>query len=69
MDSLNRRHTELSATEQKICCLLKIRLSSKEIANLLYLSPRTVETHRLNIRRKLHIDRTLDISNYLNTVG
>lgn len=68
IDSLNRRHTELSTTEQKICCLLKIRLSSKEIANLLYLSLRTVETHRLNIRRKLHIDRTFDISNYLNTL-
>lgn len=66
---LNKLHPELSPTEQKICCLLKIRLSSKEIAGLLYLSPRTVETHRLNIRRKLNIDREHDVSNCLNALG
>lgn len=45
----------LTKTEVKICQLLKTGLSTKEIANILFLSKRTVDTHRHNIHKKLKL--------------
>jgi tetratricopeptide (TPR) repeat protein len=43
----------LSAAEIKVCALLRINMSSNQIADILDLSRRTVENHRLHIRAKL----------------
>ncbi|MBL7998022.1 MAG: tetratricopeptide repeat protein [Candidatus Kapabacteria bacterium] len=45
----------LTTTELKICALIKTGLSSKEIANIMFLSKRTVENHRYSIHRKLQL--------------
>jgi DNA-binding NarL/FixJ family response regulator len=45
----------LSPTERKILKLVSENRTSKEIAELLYISPRTVENHRANICSKLNI--------------
>jgi tetratricopeptide (TPR) repeat protein/DNA-binding CsgD family transcriptional regulator len=47
------RHSDLTPTELKICALVKLDLPTKEIADILRSSARTVEWHRSNIRRKL----------------
>jgi len=46
----------LSPRELEICNLIGAGQSNKLIAELLRISPLTVERHRHNIRRKLHID-------------
>lgn len=46
----------LSPRELEICNLIKNGLSNKEIAELLQISLLTVERHRHNVRKKLHID-------------
>jgi DNA-binding NarL/FixJ family response regulator len=46
---------KLSAREREIFCLLVDGLSTKEIARALYLSPKTVDAHRLHINRKLGV--------------
>jgi DNA-binding CsgD family transcriptional regulator/tetratricopeptide (TPR) repeat protein len=51
--SLAARHTALTPTELKICALVKLDLPTKEIADILRSSARTVEWHRSNVRRKL----------------
>jgi tetratricopeptide (TPR) repeat protein len=53
IDRLAREHPSLSPTELRVCALLKINLSTKEIANILCSSVRTVEDHRYRIRTKL----------------
>ncbi len=59
----------LTKTEQKICSLIKLGLSSKEISELLYVSVRTIEGHRLNIRKKMHLADGVELFNRLNEIG
>ena len=49
----------LSPMEQRVLKLIAADLSSKEIGAQLFISPRTVETHRTNICAKLNLHGTL----------
>ncbi len=51
-EKIKDRIQELSAREKEIISLICQELTSAEIADKLYLSPLTVETHRKNILRK-----------------
>ncbi|TYB76433.1 response regulator transcription factor [Bizionia myxarmorum] len=48
----------LSNRERDVIRLLTLNKSSKEIADSLYISPNTVDTHRRNILKKLNISST-----------
>jgi DNA-binding CsgD family transcriptional regulator len=50
---LSDKFPTLSPTELKVCALLRIGLSSKEISLLLCVTLRCVETHRYRIRKKM----------------
>ncbi len=47
------QYPNLSPTEVRMCALLRLQLSTKEIAELTQRSPRTIEYTRANIRRKM----------------
>lgn len=68
MDDMARRCPELSPTELKVCALMKINLSSKEIANILCSSVRTVEDHRYRIRTKLGLPKGENLGSWLARV-
>ena len=50
---INSRYLQLTPMEMKIVELIKQAKSTKEIAEILCLSPQTIATHRRNIRKKL----------------
>jgi len=52
---LSIKHLKLTPAEIQISNLIKQGKTTKEIADLLNLSDRTIETHRKNIRRKIGI--------------
>jgi DNA-binding NarL/FixJ family response regulator len=45
----------LTNTESKVCALIRISLSSKEMGMYLHVSSRTIDVHRLHIRRKFNL--------------
>lgn len=58
---------ELSVREIEIIKLIHAGLSSKEIAEKLFLSVRTVEVHRHNILKKLKLNNTVSLINFVNS--
>jgi DNA-binding CsgD family transcriptional regulator len=63
---INRIHHKLTPREIELCNFIKSRLSSKEIADLLCISLKTVNKHRRNIRRKLElINSSINLASYL----
>lgn len=59
----------LTKREMEIANLVKSGITSKEIAHMLGISVRSVETHRNNIRKKLKIDnRDINLATYLSSL-
>jgi DNA-binding NarL/FixJ family response regulator len=59
----------LTAREQEILRLLAEGMSSKEIAQKLFISPKTVENHRTNIMNKLDLHSTIELVRYAAKLG
>lgn len=68
ISSLLKKFPTLTRVELKICSMIKINLSTKEMANLLYLSPRTVESHKYNINKKIKLKSKQNVVTFLNSV-
>ncbi len=63
-ENLRRDHSELSQREVKVCALLRLNLSSKEIANLLNVQLNTVEIYRHRIRKKINLPTEANLNQY-----
>ena len=59
----------LSRRELDIIKLIKEGLSSKEIAQQLDISLKTVEVHRYNVLKKLKLKNTAALVNFINAKG
>lgn len=59
----------LTAREQEILRVLAEGLSTKEIAEKLCISPKTVDNHRANIMNKLDLHSTIDLVRYAAKLG
>ncbi|HTA14684.1 MAG TPA: response regulator transcription factor, partial [Solirubrobacteraceae bacterium] len=55
---------KLSPREREVLRLIALGHTSVEIANKLGLSPRTIETHRARIHRKLGLDTRAELVQY-----
>ena len=59
----------LTAREQEIMGLLAEGLSTIQVADKLFISPKTVENHRHSIMRKLDLHSTIDLARYAAKLG
>ena len=62
---LGEMYPELNTSDKKLCAYLKMDLSSKDIAPLLNMSVRSVETNRYRLRKKFDLDRDTNLSEFL----
>lgn len=60
---------QLSEREIEVINQIRDGLSSKEIADKLHISIKTVEVHRHNILKKLKVKNTASLINYINSSG
>ncbi len=61
---LDKEYPELTQTDKKILVLLRIGLTSKEIAPLMNISPKSVEISRYRLRKKLNLDKNTNLSDF-----
>ena len=54
---LMQRFPNLTPNEKRLCTLLKLNLSSKEIASLLNITPKSVEMNRYRLRKKMNVNK------------
>jgi DNA-binding CsgD family transcriptional regulator len=56
---------ELTPKDQRLCAYLRMNLASKEIAPLLNISIRGVEISRYRLRKKLHLGKDVNLTDFL----
>lgn len=65
MHRLYEQFPDLTAGERRMCAYVKMHLSTKEIAPLMNLSVRGVETLRYRLRKKFGLHREASLTNFL----
>ncbi len=65
MKAISLRYPDLTPMEVKVCTLLKLNLSTKEIARILQLSDRNIDNHRYRLRKKLLLRSDDNLSVFL----
>lgn len=68
MERLARICPELTTTELRVCTLMRMQMSTKHIASLLATSVRTVEGHRLRVRKKLVLGADGSLTTWLAAI-
>ncbi|ANW95065.1 hypothetical protein AXE80_01585 [Wenyingzhuangia fucanilytica] len=66
--NLKEKYPNLGQTDQKICALIKLNFSSKEMSSLLGISVESVHTSRYRLRKKLGLDRNDSLSSFINSI-
>lgn len=62
---LLEKYPNLSNKDLKLCAYLKMNLSSKEIAPLMGITVRGVEVHRYRLRKKMGMDSSANLTQFL----
>ena len=68
LDSIGLADRDLTYRERQIAGYIQQGLSSKEISSLLFISKKTVDFHRSNLRKKFNMGKqTVDLKTFLNS--
>ncbi|MBK8054319.1 MAG: hypothetical protein IPK35_13910 [Saprospiraceae bacterium] len=62
---LTEKYNNLSSNDYKMCTYLRLNLTTKEIATLMNISIRSVETNRYRLRKKLGLHPEANLTQYL----
>ena len=61
LKNLKTKYPDLTASELKLCAYLRLSLSTKEIAQLMNISIRGVETSRYRLRKKMNLSNEANL--------
>lgn len=65
---LKQKYPEISSNDLKICALIKLNLSIKEMATILNISPDSVKTARHRLRKKLQLSTEENLTDFILSV-
>lgn len=65
---LKQKYPDISANDLKICALIKLNLSIKEMASILNISPDSVKTARHRLRKKLSLTTEENLTDFILSV-
>ena len=61
LEYLTRTYTDLTTSDLKLCTFLRMNLNTKEIAEIMGLSVRSVESRRYRLRKKINLSKDEDL--------
>ena len=67
-DKLSEIYPNLTQGDKKLCALIKLNFSSKDIARLLAISPESVHTARYRLRKKMKLPRDQNLTEFIASV-
>lgn len=65
LKKVKEKHQSLTPNDLRLCAYLRLNLSSKEIAPLLNISPRSVEVKRYRLRKKMQLSHDSNLTSYI----
>lgn len=64
-ERLNERFPKLTQGDQRLCALIKLNFSSKDMAKLMGISVESVHTTRYRLRKKLKLSRKVNLEEFI----
>ena len=64
-DKLIEKHPNITETELRHCMFIKLHMQTKEIARIFMIDPRSVQTARYRIKKKLNLEESENLRDYL----
>lgn len=68
ISKLSELHPDLSKNEQRLASLLRIGLSTKEIASVINSNPKTVNMARYRLRKRLNLETDESLTEYMKSI-
>ncbi len=65
---LKKEYPDISPNDLKICALIKLNLSTKEMAGILNISPDSVKTARYRLRKKLQLNTEDNLTDFILSI-
>jgi DNA-binding CsgD family transcriptional regulator len=65
---LETNFTELSDLDKKLAILIRLNLSTKEMATLLGISPKSVEVSRYRLKKKIGLGKDDNLIHFINNL-
>ncbi|GEC72479.1 hypothetical protein FFL01_20180 [Flavobacterium flevense] len=66
--NLKEKYPDLGQTDLKICALIKLNFSSKDMASLLGISFESVHTSRYRLRKKFNLERNENLNDFISGI-
>ena len=67
LDLITQAHPKLTKNDLRMCSLIRMNLSSKEVASLLNISLRAVEQGRYRLKKRFGISKSIDLVDYIKS--
>jgi DNA-binding CsgD family transcriptional regulator len=65
IERFRRQYTDITTGDLRVCCLLRMNLSTKEIASILHVSVRAIELRRYRLRKRIGLDSDTNLVDFL----
>lgn len=64
-DRLRKKFPQLTPNDHKLCALLRMNLSTKEISHILKITAPSTEISRIRLRKKLELPKGINLTTYI----
>lgn len=66
---LNEINPELTTNDHRLCALIKLNMTSKEMASVLNVAPHSIKSLRYRLKKKLGLDVETDLEEFIRSLG